>query len=533
MGHNPNSRAPARYLLLTTRRLTLTADNAKGDYVIKNPKATGCKTCLSGGTTLNEWDIEDEKFYANEGNQIARRNLWASIPNLLMGFAVWLMWSVTNAKIQQTHDNDPSVYYFKDFAGEYKGVSEGYRGCPGWYEESCCTTWKELDDDVFKAWAKDTAGMESFASANDMMYSKAFSEMILSPNATECEGYACLASHNKVYGCPVDKDREGDYKQLMYLLPASAGLSGGIFRLPNSFVTPIVGGRNVVFFTSILLAIPCIWMALALSDGGTSYLQVIIAAGFSGVGGGAFASSMANITPFSPKRQVGYYLGMNGGLGNLGVSLVQLVLPRIMEVGAIDVIVGGQWVFNGGWFMFPLCVVSALIAFTWMNNMPRSIHPVPENYGYVLLRYITLQGPAYITAILGAVILRVTTGVYAFSHPAAAVTRIIVIILIVCVVEHLFIYFLAAPAAKPSVMKLLGIMKMKHNWWMTYLYIMTFGSFIGFSGAFPKLIVDIFQASSPPPLAPPPAPDLTSRRLLPLRTTPPSSAPRRCSPTRR
>ena len=82
MGHNPNSRAPARYLLLTTRRLTLTADNAKGDYVIKNPKSTGCKTCLSGGTTLNEWDIEDEKFYANEGNQIARRNLWASIPNL-------------------------------------------------------------------------------------------------------------------------------------------------------------------------------------------------------------------------------------------------------------------------------------------------------------------------------------------------------------------------------------------------------------------------------------------------------------------
>ena len=514
----------------------LTADNAKGDYVIKNPKSTGCKTCLSGGTTLNEWDIEDEKFYANEGNQIARRNLWASIPNLLMGFAVWLMWSVTNAKIQQTHDKDPSVYYFKDFAGEYKGVSEGYRGCPGWYEESCCKTWKDIDDADWKVWAKAVkdgdadmgvpAGMDVFASANDMMYSKAFSDMNLSPNATLCHGFGCAAVTGKVYGCPVDKDREGDYQQLMYLLPASAGLSGGIFRLPNSFVTPVVGGRNVVFFTSVLLAIPCIWMALALSDGGTSYLQVIIAAGFSGVGGGAFASSMANITPFSPKRQVGYYLGMNGGLGNLGVSLVQLVLPRIMEVGAIDVIVGGKWVFNGGWFMFPLCVVSAIAAFTWMNNMPRAIHPVPENYGYVLLRYITLQGPAYITAILGAVILRVTTGVYAFSHPAAAVTRILVIIVIVCLVEHLFIYFLAAPAAKPSVMKLLQIMKMKHNWWMTYLYIMTFGSFIGFSGAFPKLIVDIFQASSSPPrVVPPlslpaPAPDLTSRRLLPPQNYP-------------
>ena len=38
--------------------------------------------------TLEEWDIEDEQFYANEGKQIATRNLWASIPNLLLGFAV-------------------------------------------------------------------------------------------------------------------------------------------------------------------------------------------------------------------------------------------------------------------------------------------------------------------------------------------------------------------------------------------------------------------------------------------------------------
>ena len=302
---------------------------------------------------------------------------------------------------------------------------------------------------------------------------------------------------------------------------------------------PCYGRRNVVYFTSLLLAVPCVWMAIALGSPDVDYLQITIAAMFSGVGGGSFASSMGNISPFFPKRQQGYGLGMNGGLGNLGVSLVQLVLPRIMEVGAIDVIVGGQWVFNGGWFMFPLCVVSALAAFTWMNNMPRSIHPVPENFGYVLLRYITLQGPAYITAILGAVILRVTTGVYAFSHPAAAVTRIIVIILIVCVVEHLFIYFLAAPAAKPSVMKLLGIMKMKHNWWMTYLYIMTFGSFIGFSGAFPKLIVDIFQASSsplgssPPSPSPLPLPISPPVASSPLRTTPTSSAPRRWRSTRR
>ena len=125
---------------------------AAGDYVIKNPKSTGCKTTFSGGTTLNEWDIEDEQFYINEGKQIGTRNLWASIPNLLLGFAVWLMWSVTIAKIQGAHNANPNVYYFKDFAPEIMGVAEGFRGCPGWYDDVCCMTWKNAPDADFQAW---------------------------------------------------------------------------------------------------------------------------------------------------------------------------------------------------------------------------------------------------------------------------------------------------------------------------------------------------------------------------------------------
>ena len=106
--------------------LSVRAESGKdGDYVIKNPKSTGCKTALHGGMTLEEWDIEDEKFYANEGKQIMTRNLWASIPNLLLGFAVWLMWSVTAKRIQIAHENNPSVYYFKDFAPT--DAPEGYR----------------------------------------------------------------------------------------------------------------------------------------------------------------------------------------------------------------------------------------------------------------------------------------------------------------------------------------------------------------------------------------------------------------------
>ena len=129
------------------------APESKGtEYVIKNPNSIGCKTCLSGGTTLNEWEIEDEKFYENEGKQIGARNLWTSVPNLLMGFAVWLMWSVTVAKIQAAHTINPNVYYFKDFAPEILGVSEGFRGCPGWYESACCLTWKNANETEFHAW---------------------------------------------------------------------------------------------------------------------------------------------------------------------------------------------------------------------------------------------------------------------------------------------------------------------------------------------------------------------------------------------
>ena len=101
------------------------------DYVVKNPKSTGpFRTSLSGGMTLETWDIEDEKFFQNEGKTIMTRNMWASIPNLLLGFAVWLMWSVTAGRIQIAHTNDPSAYYFKDFAPEYMGVSDGFRESP-------------------------------------------------------------------------------------------------------------------------------------------------------------------------------------------------------------------------------------------------------------------------------------------------------------------------------------------------------------------------------------------------------------------
>ncbi|HEH4319706.1 TPA: MFS transporter, partial [Klebsiella pneumoniae] len=49
-----------------------------------------------------------------------------------------------------------------------------------------------------------------------------------------------------------------------------------------------------------------------------------------GFAGANFASSMGNISFFFPKAKQGSALGVNGGLGNLGVSVMQMVAPAVI-----------------------------------------------------------------------------------------------------------------------------------------------------------------------------------------------------------
>ena len=367
-------------------------------------------------------------------------------------------------------------------------------GCPGWYEAACCSTWTgatQAEFDAFMASPQGVAlGYTGPATAADFAMSPIFKAMPVEQNSSAPEGFAPYLAGGAALGCKVDADRKNSYKTLAYVVPSAAGLAGGIFRLPNSFVTPIVGGRNVVYMTTLLLCVPCVWMALALSNPNVAYLQITIAAMTSGVGGGAFASSMANISPFFPKRQQGYGLGMNGGLGNLGVSLCQLFLPILFVTGESWNSIGGTWISNGGWFLFPCCLAAATIAFFFMNNMPKSVHPVPDGFLQMFGRYAALQAPAYVASAICILIL------YAWkppSHSALKIVRVLVLILIACIIEHVFIWFGAPGAAKETLNKQIVMFKDKHTWIMTYLYIMTFGSFIGFSNAFPKLILDLFD----------------------------------------
>lgn len=123
-----------------------------------------------------------------------------------------------------------------------------------------------------------------------------------------------------------------DYNVLLYTLPAVAGLSGGTMRIANSFMTQIVGGRNVVYHSSVMLSVAMIWTTTTLTSKNPPFNLLLVGAWLSGTGGGAFASSMSNMSFLYPKSQQGYCLGFNGGLGNLGVGMSQLLVPIFMNL---------------------------------------------------------------------------------------------------------------------------------------------------------------------------------------------------------
>ena len=114
--------------------------------------------------------------------------------------------------------------------------------------------------------------------------------------------------------------------------------------------------------------------AIVLSDTACSFNTLLACATLSGVGGGAVASSMSKINFFYPKRLQGMALGVNGGFGNLGVSVSQLIAPIVMSTayGKSSIVASGisGWPANAGFFWFPICGFSAVVAYFLMNNHP-------------------------------------------------------------------------------------------------------------------------------------------------------------------
>lgn len=118
----------------------------------------------------------------------------------------------------------------------------------------------------------------------------------------------------------------------LFMLTALPSVSGALLRVPYSFMVPIFGGRRWTAFSTGILIIPCVWLGFAVQDTSTPNSVFIIISLLCGFAGANFASSMANISFFFPKQKQGGALGLNGGLGNMGVSVMQLVAPLVVSL---------------------------------------------------------------------------------------------------------------------------------------------------------------------------------------------------------
>ncbi|HEY5293420.1 MAG TPA: MFS transporter, partial [Burkholderiales bacterium] len=139
----------------------------------------------------------------------------------------------------------------------------------------------------------------------------------------------------------------------LFTLTAISGLMGATLRIPASFFIRLCGGRNTIFLTSALLIIPAFGTGIALLDKTTPLWVFQVWAFLSGVGGGNFACSMSNITGFFPKRLQGTALGLNAGLGNFGVTTMQVLIPLVMTVGVFGAIAGAPMTLlkDSGWIL--------------------------------------------------------------------------------------------------------------------------------------------------------------------------------------
>jgi NNP family nitrate/nitrite transporter-like MFS transporter len=226
------------------------------------------------GKILTDWRPEDKTFWETSGRAIARRNLWLSIPALLLSFAVWQVWSVVVAKL-------PSVGF------------------------------KFTTDELF--W-----------------------------------------------------------------LAALPGISGATLRIFYSFMVPIFGGRLWTTVATWSLMLPAVGIGYAVQNPDTPYFIFLGLALLCGLGGGNFASSMANISFFFPRAEKGNALALNAGLGNLGVSVVQFVVPLAITAGVFGWLggdpqpisaTGKLWLQNAGFIWVPFIAVSAFAAWFGMNDI--------------------------------------------------------------------------------------------------------------------------------------------------------------------
>ena len=299
----------------------------------------------------------------------------------------------------------------------------------------------------------------------------------------------------------------------LFTLTAIAGLAGATMRIPASFLIRLAGGRNTIFLTTAMLLAPAIGTGVVLQHPEWPLWSFQLMALWCGVGGGNFASSMSNISTFFPKRLQGTALGLNAGLGNFGVTSMQVIIPLVMTVGLFGAMGGDStvlvkdsgwifgkivagtptWIQNAGFaWLLSLVPLSALCWFG-MNNL-KTVSPNTGGPISAFLKIIWLYTLSFVPAGIGLYLYLPAPSGLGLLNMWLAMPLIIVGTLLV-------LKLTAFGTMKDNLTKQFAIFKDKHTWSMTLLYIVTFGSFIGFSMALPLAIKVIFGISHGPDAA--------------------------------
>ena len=295
-------------------------------------------------------------------------------------------------------------------------------------------------------------------------------------------------------------------KSELFTLMAIAGLSGATLRIPSTFFIRLAGGRNTKFLTTSLLILPAVGTGFALQSMETPFWVFQVLALLSGIGGGNFASSMSNISFFFPKKVQGYALGMNAGLGNFGVTTMQILIPLVMTFGLFGgdsmtllnssgtligkIPAGTETYLHNAGFVWLIILVPLVFA-TWfgMHNITEShVSPnIGSTFG-AFAKILIMLTVGLATASAGLwLMLPESTGGAGFM-----LSKWLVLPMVVVATLFILKYMPAGAGFKDNIQRQYLIFGNKHTWAMTVIYTMTFGSFIGYAACFALAIKVIF-----------------------------------------
>lgn len=168
----------------------------------------------------------------------------------------------------------------------------------------------------------------------------------------------------------------------LYWMAAMPGLSAGLFRLAWMTLPPVLGTRKMVSLTTLLLVASTVGWGVRVQSPTAPYWELMVLALLAGIGGGAFSGFMPSTSYFFPRSKQGTALGLQAGLGNFGVSLVQLLTPYLIAVSFFAFLGDSQqlavpgkpakevWYQNAAFVWVPLMVIGAALAWTMLKSVP-------------------------------------------------------------------------------------------------------------------------------------------------------------------